>query len=434
MIKKFIICTIVVFSTFTQAQQGTSSPYSFYGIGSLKFKGTVENQGMGGISVYTDSIHINLRNPASYTGKNLSLYNNEARPVKFAIGTSFSSTNFKTSSAKDKADDSSVDYLALVMPTGKFGIGFGLIPYSSVGYKLQSRDEEGFLQYRYRGEGGINKVFLGTGYQLTKDLKIGFDFQYNFGSITNTTIAFGYNDEGDLLQFQSREVKRSDLSGFSFNFGLAFTKKISQKLEIMATATHSPQANLNSVNQSQFATITIDSQDKEYVITSSEVDLAALGLSDTNLSIPSKTSFGIGIGRPRKWFAGIDYTFLKASDFSNRFISIDNATFKDASTLSIGGFYIPKYDSFGSYWKRIVYRAGLRLEQTGLVVNNESINELGISFGVGLPVGRLFSNANVAFEIGQRGTTVSNLVQENFFKVNISLSLNDRWFEKRKFN
>ena len=284
---------------------------------------------MGGISVYNDSIHINLRNPASYTGKNLSLYNNEARPVKFAIGTSFSSTNLKTSSAKDKADDSSVDYLALVMPTGKFGIGFGLIPYSSVGYKLQSRDEEGFLQYRYRGEGGINKVFLGTGYQLTKDLKIGFDFQYNFGSITNTTIAFGYNDEGDLLQFQSREVKRSDLSGFSFNFGLAFTKKISQKLEIMATTTHSPQANLNSVNQSQFATITIDSQDKEYVITSSEVDLAALGLSDTNLSIPSKTSFGIGIGRPRKWFAGIDYTFLKASDFSNRFISIDNATFKE---------------------------------------------------------------------------------------------------------
>ena len=98
MIKKFIICTIVVFSTFTQAQQGTSSPYSFYGIGSLKFKGTVENQGMGGISVYSDSIHINLRNPASYTGKNLSLYNNEARPVKFAIGTSFSSTNLKTSS------------------------------------------------------------------------------------------------------------------------------------------------------------------------------------------------------------------------------------------------------------------------------------------------------------------------------------------------
>jgi hypothetical protein len=303
-----------------------------------------------------------------------------------------------------------------------------------VGYKLQSKNEEGLLQNRYRGEGGINQVFLGSGYQLSKDLKIGFDIQYNFGSITNTTIAFGYNTEGELLQFQSREVKRSDLSGFSFNIGLAYAKKISENLELMATVTHSPQANIKSENQSQFATISIDSEEKEYVITSSQVDLMTLGILETSLSLPSKTSFGVGLGRPRKWFAGIDYTFMKASDFSNTFLSINNATFEDASSLSIGGFFIPKYDSFGSYWKRIVYRAGLRLEQTGLVVNNESINEIGMSFGVGLPVGRLFSNANVAFEFGRRGTTASNLVQENFFNVKISLSLNDRWFEKRKFN
>jgi hypothetical protein len=434
MIKKIIICTIVVFSTLLQAQQSTSSPYSFYGIGSLKFKGTVENQAMGGISVYNDSIHINLRNPASYAGKNLALYNNEARPVKYTVGASFSSTNLETTTASDESGNSSIDYLALVMPTGKFGIGFGIIPYTSVGYKLQSKNEEGLLQNRYRGEGGINQVFLGSGYQLSKDLKIGFDIQYNFGSITNTTIAFGYNTEGELLQFQSREVKRSDLSGFSFNIGLAYAKKISENLELMATVTHSPQANIKSENQSQFATISIDSEEKEYVITSSQVDLMTLGILETSLSLPSKTSFGVGLGRPRKWFAGIDYTFMKASDFSNTFLSINNATFEDASSLSIGGFFIPKYDSFGSYWKRIVYRAGLRLEQTGLVVNNESINEIGMSFGVGLPVGRLFSNANVAFEFGRRGTTASNLVQENFFNVKISLSLNDRWFEKRKFN
>jgi hypothetical protein len=150
--------------------------------------------------------------------------------------------------------------------------------------------------------------------------------------------------------------------------------------------------------------------------------------------LPSKTNFGIGIGKPRKWFVGVDCTFLEASRFSNRFVEIDNTTFEDATSLSIGGFFIPKYDSFGNYWKRIVYRTGLRLEQTGLVVNNESIEEFGISFGVGIPVGRFFSNANLAFEWGQRGTTASNLVKETFFNVNISLSLNDRWFEKRKFN
>ncbi|MEC8133469.1 MAG: hypothetical protein VX046_01320, partial [Bacteroidota bacterium] len=71
---------------------------------------------------------------------------------------------------------------------------------------------------------------------------------------------------------------------------------------------------------------------------------------------------------------------------------------------------------------------------TGLVINNESIEEFGISFGVGVPVGRLFSNANVGFEWGQRGTSAANLVNESFYCINISLSLNDRWFEKRKFN
>ena len=434
MIRKLLISATVVISSIATAQESTSSPYSFYGLGSLKFKGTVENRSMGGISVYSDSIHINLRNPASYTGTNLAFYNNEARPVKYALGTSFSSTTIETSTASDSYSNFAIDYLAVVLPLNKLGLGFGVLPYSSVGYNLQSRNENNDLQYRYRGEGGINRAFVGLGYQVSKDLKIGVDTQYNFGNISNTSIAFGYNDFGELLQFQTREVNRSDLGGFSFNFGTIFNKKINNSIELMVAASYSPEAIIASKNQSEFSTIVIDSDQTEFIIDSSIVDLESDDLAETSLILPSKTNFGIGIGKPRKWFVGVDYTFLEASRFSNRFVEIDNTTFEDAESLSIGGFFIPKYDSFGSYWKRIVYRTGLRLEQTGLVVNNESIEEFGISFGVGIPVGRFFSNANLAFEWGQRGTTASNLVKETFFNINISLSLNDRWFEKRKFN
>lgn len=434
MTKKILICLIVVFSSIASAQQGTSSPYSFYGIGSLKFKGTTENRAMGGISVYSDSIHINLRNPASYAGTNLAFYNSESRPVKYTIGTSFSSTTLQTSSDSDKSGTSSVDYLAVALPLQKVGIGFGIMPYTNVGYKLQSRNEEGRVENRYRGEGGINRVFLGLGYQLLKTLKVGVDAQYNFGNISNTSIAFGYNNQGELLQYQSRESKRSDLGGFSFNLGLVYQKKLGNSLELMASASYSPKANLNSDNSSELSTISIDSNDKEYTINTIETDLAAQNLLETSMTLPAKTTLGVGVGRPLQWFVGLDYTFLQASSFSNRFINVDNTTFEDASSLSVGGFFIPKYDSFNNYWKRVVYRSGIRFEQTGLVVNNESIKEFGISFGVGLPVGRLFSNANIAFEFGKRGTKASALVQENFFNVNISLSLNDRWFEKRKFN
>jgi len=234
MIKKFIVLITVVFTCNSFAQQGTSSPYSFYGLGSLKFKGTVENQSMGGLSVYSDSIHLNLRNPASYAGNNLKFYNNEARPIKYTVGGSQSSVNLKTESANDNANTTTFDYLAIAIPLGKFGAGFGIIPYSSVGYKLQSIDANDVLQYKYRGEGGLNKVFVGVGYQLTKDLRVGIDTHYNFGNITNTNIAYGYNDDGDFLQYHSREVNRSDLGGISFNFGIIYSKFLILELYILS--------------------------------------------------------------------------------------------------------------------------------------------------------------------------------------------------------
>jgi len=145
---------------------------------------------------------------------------------------------------------------------------------------------------------------------------------------------------------------------------------------------------------------------------------------------------GAGIGQPRIWFIGAEYTSQKTSNFSNELFDNSNTTqtFEDASGFSLGGFYIPKYNSFTSYLKRVVYRAGVRFENTGLKINDESINEFGMSFGVGLPIGNLFSNANIGFEIGKRGTVDNNLIQENFINFQISLSLNDRWFNKRKYN
>ena len=64
MIKKIIVSIGLLFSLVSFSQEGTSSPYSFYGIGDVRFKGTAETRSMGGVSVFPDSIHINLQNPA----------------------------------------------------------------------------------------------------------------------------------------------------------------------------------------------------------------------------------------------------------------------------------------------------------------------------------------------------------------------------------
>ena len=116
MIKKLVLVFIAVVAMHSYGQQGTTSPYSFYGIGNLKFKGTVENRSMGGLSIYNDSIHVNLRNPASYAGDNLAIWGDESRPVKFAVGGSYTSTTLKSNTSSDKASSTTFDYLALNIP------------------------------------------------------------------------------------------------------------------------------------------------------------------------------------------------------------------------------------------------------------------------------------------------------------------------------
>ena len=435
MIKKLVIVLIAFFALQMNAQQGTASPYSFYGIGSLKFKGTVENRSMGRLSIYNDSIHVNLSNPAGYTGNNIKSFNEESRPIKFAVGATYSSLNLKTETDSDNANATSFYYLVLNVPMGKFGLAFGILPYTSTGYKLESFDNDDVLINRYRGEGGLNKAFLGFGYQITKELSVGIQTSYNFGNVQNSVIEFVYDSEGNLVQYQSRENNRSDLSGLNVDIGLSYKKMISDKLELVSGLTYTPKSDITSNNTRSFSTIVISGlTGQEFVINTIEGDLAAQNLEKTNLTLPSRISFGAGIGQPRKWFIGAEYAFQKYSQFSNPIFDIENTNFVDGSSISIGGFFVPYYNSFSNYWKRATYRAGVNFSHTGLKINDEDINEFGISFGVGLPVGGMFSNANLGFEIGKRGTTKQNLIQENFVNFQISLSLNDRWFQKIKYN
>lgn len=428
----YIILSLISINSFSQ---GSASPYSFYGIGSLNFNGTTENRAMGRLSMVTDSIHMNFRNPASFTGNDLKAFNNEGRLVKFTVSVGNSDINFKTQNASAKSTTTSFDYLGMSVPMGKFGMGFGLIPHSSVGYKLESLDDADLIKYKYSGKGGLNKVLLGLAYQFSESLALGMNFDYNFGNIQNNGVEFLYDDNSEPLDYHSREANRSDLSGFSYNLGITFKPMLTDVIQLHSAFTYSPDYNLNSDNSRTFSSIVINSNSgEEYPINEINVDLESLGLKETNLSMPSKTSIGFGIGKIKKWFIGTEYTFVNTSVFKSDLINIDNSSYEDGSTISFGGYFIPEFSSFNNLLKRIVYRSGIYFEKTGLIINDQSISEVGMTFGVGIPVGNMFSNLNLALEVGKRGTTDANLVEEKFANLKMSLSLNDRWFVKRKYN
>jgi len=412
MIKKIIVSLGLLFSLASVAQEGSASPYSFYGIGDARFKGTTENRSMGGLSILPDSIHMNLQNPATFSSLKL---------TSFTVGGSFNVSNLKTRETTAKAQRTTIDYLAVAFPAGKLGVGFGLMPYTSVGYKINSiSDVEGQPSRSYSGKGGMNKVFFGAGYQITPKLSLGADFSYNFGSIETKSLL------SQDVQYGTREMNVSDLSGVSFNTGLVFGTKI-KKYDFVASMTYSPQANLKSENERKIATL-VGSSQSEIVVEEKEIEVA-----DSNLKLPSKLAFGAGFGKKTHWFVGAEVTFQESSKFGNRYDDITNVSYENATRYSIGGYFVPNFDSYTSYWKRVTYRAGLKYENTGLVVGDTPIKDYGMTLGLGLPVGGTISNLNVGFEYGRRGTTHLGLVKETYANIFLSLSLNDRWFVKRKY-
>lgn len=415
MIKKIIVCFGLLLSLAALGQEGTASPYSYYGIGDVRFKGASENRFMGGLSVQADSIHINFQNPAAYS---------RLKYTTFTVAGSFHSYQFKTSNPTEKAQRTTLDYLAVGLPIGKkFGASFGLIPYSSVGYKIRqefidiSGNTVGTLQ---TGTGGMNKVFVGLGYKINNYLSVGLDFNYNFGTITSFS-----NTQITNLQSGTLESKSSNLSGLNFNIGMMYQRKITSKLDAYSSVTFAPQSNLNFDNTNILSLTGLGQYDVAQSITTS---------NEKKIKLPSKISFGLGVGQQRKWLVGAEVTTTNNAGFGNRFGDVSQVSYKNGTKLSLGGYFIPNYNSFKSYFDKVTYRGGFRYENTGLVINNQSIKEQAFTLGLGLPLGGTFSNLNIGAEFGKRGTAKANLVQENFLNIIMSLSLNDLWFVKRKYD
>lgn len=369
---------------------------------------------MGGLSIFTDSIHVNLRNPAAYGSLKLTNY---------SLGASNTSIKMESDNASGSNNTTSLDYLAIGIPAGKFGFGFGVLPYTAVGYNIVDIDEEAGTAGRYSGKGGVNKVFLSGGIAINDNISLGVDLNYNFGNIQNKNI---FVREG--LQFGSREINRSDLSGFSYKLGLDYQRMLKENLKFHFGAYYTPEVKLSSENKRELATIIYSPTGQDLTVEARDIEVP-----NTDMTLPSSLTVGTGLGAPRKWFVGLEYTNTAAADFSNRSFAVEGATYNSSAKYRVGGYYIPDYNSLTSYFSRIVYRGGFRMEETGLSIDGEAIDEFGISFGLGLPAGGMLTNINLGFEYGQRGTKNAGLIQENFFTGMISLSLNDKWFIKRKF-
>ncbi len=420
MIKKIIVVTILLKSVFTFAQSTNSSPYSFFGIGEQAKLKSVEESSMGQIGGALNSeYHLSLTNPASYAALKWTTY-------VFAGGTKGNKVddgiNSQTSSA------TSLTYIALGIPIkDNQGLAFGLQLNTAVGYSLldQTFDDEGVLIETdlLTGNGGTNRAFMGYGYHFPFNLNLGVEAAYLFGGIDNNIL-----NRRDGVQLATKNITDSYVKGFSFKLGAHFTKNLTEELKLKVGINLDLAYELDEKGDRQLFSLVNIADGSVFPIDT----LASSSFTGT-IKSPMRTGLSAGIGKENKWFVGADYVFQDALEFDG--VIYDDITayeYDKSSRISVGGYFIPKFNSIASYWNRVTYRAGFNYSKLGLVIRDTEINEYGISFGVSLPIGLRLSNVNLGFETGKRGTTDNNLVEETFYTFKLSLSLNDKWFRKQK--
>ena len=69
-----------------------------------------------------------------------------------------------------------------------------------------------------------------------------------------------------------------------------------------------------------------------------------------------------------------------------------------------------------------------------LNLSSSLLKDYTISLGLGLPIPKNLSEANIGFQYGFRGNKDNDLIFEQYFNIIFSITFNDKWFTKRKID
>lgn len=410
------------------------SPYSRFALGDQQPLSLAHHRGMGGVTtaVY-DSVALNLANPAALS--DLKLTN-----IEFgAIG---NISALATNTAKQYRSNFNFGYLMLGFPvTKRWGTAIGFQPYAFTNYNIRSQVDSSFNTWEeaYNGRGGINQLSWSNGVKVAKGLHLGATASFLFGTINQERLFF-FPHPDSLFLFNVRNSDLLKVNDVQLSFGMQYRvdfkyRRGERKGQLKGRSmvfglTADLPTLLNGTSSFVSERFTTVGSAIRVVDTVSNRP----GVQGT-VQLPMSLSAGLSYNIDNKLLVATEMRYTEWSQF-NIFGRPDSL--QNSLQLAAGVQYIPKYDAIGkeNYWQTIRYRAGLKYNSGSLVLKEQSINEVGMTFGVGLPMKRALARPylNLSAEIGSRGTLTNGLVRERYTRLTLGLTLNDRWFIKRKYD
>jgi hypothetical protein len=366
---------------------------------------------------------VNVTNPASYSAV-------DSLTFLFDAGMTLQNANFSENGTKTNAKNSSVDYLAAQFRLSK-GLGFtlGFVPFSTVGYSFSQTSylpdaTDGTTQYTtysYDGDGGIQQVMAGLGYQVFKGLSVGANFSYVYGDVTHTFTTTFSNTSAT----KSVKTEQISVSDYKLDFGAQYTLRLNKKNVLNLGVIFSPGHEMNADGYTTRATYAYSSTYSSYLVQTTSTDTISSGFS-----LP--TTFGVGATYvyDNRLTVGLDYSTQKWADAKYQGVKGEYLT--NRHKVSAGMEFTPNYFSH-NYLKRVRYRLGAYYATPYAKVDGrEGANEYSVSAGFGLPLFNSKSLLNLSGQWVKVSPKTKGLLSENYLKLNIGLTFNEQWFQKWK--
>lgn len=425
--RKFILAALLLgFTLMVNAQSGTNSPYSQYGLGILSDQTSGFNRGMNGVGLgFHEHNQVNYLNPASYASI-------DSLSFIFDAGVSGQITNFEENGKKKNAKNANLEYVVAGFRLAKgLGLSFGIVPFTNVGYDYSNSgwvnkdNKEVSYSNAYHGEGGFHQAYLGVGFSPVRGLALGANVSYLWGDYTKT-VTNSYSNS--YVKTLSRSYT-AQVNNYRLDFGVQYTLRIARRDWLTLGATYSPG---HKVGNSDMIMNTTEAQTGV-----TNADTLSLAKS---IIIPH--AFGVGLmwNHNAQWKVGFDYTMQKWGSleypaFENGKYAMQKNLYMDRNKFNLGMQYCYGERS-RNFFRRIQYRAGASYATPYYKVNGmDGPKEISVSAGFGIPIVNSYNNRSFLNISGQWvQSSAKSLIKENSFRINIGFTFNQNWFEKWKMD